>query len=185
MNFDTLLPDSSKRAVEAAASTIGTNQQLFNKLLAHALSDCGKTSERAVRVVNLCLERSPKLIAKHTTKILDRLLCTENESLRFNLLKIFITIGLPLNRKQLGRLVNLCFDTLDRQCKRIAQKVYAIEILYKVSLVEPGIKSELAAIIKREVPFASMAFRTRGRQVLKKLGIAGQMDDLSSDSEFI
>jgi len=48
-------------------------------------------------------------------------------------------------------------------------KVYAMEILYKVSQFYPDIQSELISTIEDQLPRSTVAVKSRGKQVLAKL----------------
>jgi hypothetical protein len=51
----------------------------------------------------------------------------------------------------------------------VAPKVYCMEILYRISQVEPNLKKELADSIEWRLNEESPGFKNRGLKILKKL----------------
>lgn len=171
MNFDELLYDSSKDCIDKAADLIGDNEKLIAGLLELTLKEKPKISARAARVINVSFERKPILAALFRRQIIESFENVRNESIRFNLLRIFTFTPLPDDEEDLGMLMNICFDTLDTVTERVAQKAYSLDILANIAMIIPEIKQELALIIRREMPYSSAGYRSRGLKVLKKIGL--------------
>ncbi len=169
MNFESLLYDSSKICVTKAAEEIGPDKKKFGMLVEFALQEKPKFGQRAIRVINRLLEKFPYLAAQYYGKFISALEQTNNDSIKFNLLKIFTITPLPENDRLLGRLMNICFNLMDIPSDKAAIKVYCIDILYQISNVEPGLKNELIILIENHLPYSSVAFRARGRKILIQL----------------
>jgi hypothetical protein len=164
-----VLSDSSKRTVEAGAQIAEQEPKLFPSLMELAFRQSGPHSMRATRVVVLLIERRPDLFGKYIEPILQRMESIHHESVKFNMLKIFTFCDLPEDEDNLGKLTNLCFDAVEANVSRIAIKVYAIEILYRISQIEPELKHELLDIIEKYMMGAQAAFLSRGIKITRKL----------------
>ena len=75
----------------------------------------------------------------------------------------------PLPQKYFGELMNICFDWLISPRESVAVKVYAMEILYRLSEIEPELKKELADSIEWRITEGTPGFKNRGVKTLKKL----------------
>jgi hypothetical protein len=51
----------------------------------------------------------------------------------------------------------------------VAVKMFSMEILYRISQEEPGIKKELTDSIEMRMPEELPGFRSHGKKLLKKL----------------
>ena len=93
----------------------------------------------------------------------------EDESVKKNFMKILAETPLEFNNEQLGILVETCFELLLSENSSIANKAYSMELLYKISEIEPDLKTELIAAIEEQIPEGSTGIKTIGRRLLKKL----------------
>jgi hypothetical protein len=75
-----------------------------------------------------------------------------------------------INSHQQGLLADFCFLKLNSGNSAIAVKAYAMEILYKLTLVYPELANELSASISILMEDGSAGITARGRLILKKLG---------------
>ena len=171
MDVAELLYDSSKLCVIRASDKVGTDMDMFEAMINLVLEERPKVSARAARVVNLCIESNPEMFEPYRRKMIEAFSLIGNESIRFNILHMFTVIPLPEDEEELGMLMNICFDTLDSVTERIAQKVYSLDILARIAMIIPELKHELALIIRKQMPYTTLAFRSRGMKVLKKLGM--------------
>jgi hypothetical protein len=76
---------------------------------------------------------------------------------------------LPLPEAELGTLMNVCFGYITSGKEAVAQKVYAMEVLYRIAQTEPDLKKELADSISWRMGEETAGFRNRGLKILKKL----------------
>jgi len=86
-----------------------------------------------------------------------------------NFLRIFVSCALPDDEDEMGKLAQICFDFMEKNWEKAAIKIYCIDILFRISELEPELKPELSLIIEKEIPYNSVAFRSRGTKILKKL----------------
>ena len=91
--------------------------------------------------------------------------------------QIFTMVPLPeKNEELLGRIANFCFELMQSGTERAALRVYSMEILYRISNIEPIIKQELAMVITQLNEYGSPGFQSWVRKTLKRL--EKEMDDL-------
>jgi hypothetical protein len=163
------LYDSSRRIVDIGISLVEQQPELFTSLFELALSQCGKYSLRALRIVCYLFERDPDKYDKYLDIILYHTEKETDESKKFNFLRIFKFCKLPEDDEKLGLLTNICLNALESQVKRIAVKVYSIDILYRISLVYPELNSELIYYLEKYMIDSSPAFFSRASKILVKL----------------
>ena len=174
-----ILVDSSKNLIEFSIELVKKQPELFDSLLYliinHSDDKFYKSSQRAARVVYYLIERNlieRNLIEnnKYLDKILDFLEILQDDSIRFSLLKIFTVCSLPKDEDKLSLLTKICYDALESQTKRIAVKIYSIEILYRISEIYPELKHELRSILEIYMIDAQPAFINRAEKLISKLG---------------
>jgi len=168
-NIEDVLFDSSKKLVVLASEVIESDPILFEKMINVALADKPQISSRATRSICELLLRNNTVAIPYFSIILKKLPEVKDESLVFNLLRIFVLSPLPEDEDDLGWLAKICFDWLDTNVERIAIKAYALDILERVADIYPEITPELSAIIKAQMPHLSPGFQSRGAKVLKNL----------------
>jgi hypothetical protein len=167
MNFEEQLVDSSRLIADLVAKNVGDNKEYFKELMELSFSGKPKISMRASRVATLCVEKYPFLIEPYLDKIIYSL--PDDESIRKNFLKVLAEAELKFSEDQLGYLFDNCFEMLISDKSSIATKVYTMQILYKISQIEPDLKIELISAIEEQVPKGSSGVKYFGRAILKKL----------------
>lgn len=75
----------------------------------------------------------------------------------------------PLPAENLGMLISFCFDRLLFTKDPPAVKVHAMEILYRATRQEPGLRQELIDTIEWRFSEESAGVRCRGEKILKRL----------------
>lgn len=168
-NWEDFLTDSSRVKVDAGVEVCARNPLLFEKLIPLMVQEINPVSIRASRVICNSIENYPDLFEKYTDHILRILQAIHNESIKFNLLKIFTVCDLPNQDEKLGKLSQICFDSLEMRVERVAVKVYAIDILYRISLIIPELQPELLLTIEKYSIGASAGFLSRANKITKKL----------------
>lgn len=169
MDWEKLLWDSSRRTIDEAAEVLAANDELFPEAIELAHKEKKSISARAARAVFYCSENNPEMIEPYTGLLIETIPHLENESVAGTWLAIFAKIRLPENEDQIGHLTKICFDMLERKCKRISLKVYAVETIYKISQLLPELKNELILVIENTAPYSQLAYKSHGERILKKL----------------
>lgn len=168
-SWSEILTDSSKALVEQGARLCENNPEFYRSLLDLALAQQGVKSQRASRIVCKSIIRRPDLFGSYLDEILNSIENIEDESIKFNFLNIFTLCDLPEDEDKLGLLTKICFDAVEANVQRIAIKVYAIEILKRISKHYPEMKSELIYLMEIYKMDASPAFVCRAEKIISEL----------------
>ena len=171
MNFEEVLPDTSRNTAEIVAQYILKNPEYFDQILKWSFSEKKIYGMRASRVVIICHEQQPDIVFPYLNDILEHLISTTNQSAIRNFMNLFISEFNSLNEVGLGKLIDFSFLTLESGFSEVAHKVYAMEILYQISNDLPEIKSELKTVIEHSLEEQSPAYQARSKKITNKLNI--------------
>ena len=153
-----------------AASAID-NPAVFNKLFEYSLSSDKRLAFRASWTLSKVCDRFPEIIYPYLEQIVANLNELDYESTLRSFLRIISLSDLTrINARQQGLLTDLCFNKLNSGFSAIAVKAYSMEILYKLSLIYPGLANELFTSITVLMEDGSAGITSRGRAILRKLG---------------
>jgi len=164
---DLLMVETSRRNTDLIADLVFSKPELFEELVSIYLRNEEPVSRRAVWVVDTVAEKLPQLLDRHLGSIVKALPSFNHDGLKRVSLRMLSRAPLPQN--YMGELMNLCFDWLISQKESVAVKVYAMEILYRMSQTEPELKKELADSIEWRIAEGTPGFKNRGLKTLKKL----------------
>lgn len=162
-----LLIETSRRNTDLVADLIYQKPDLFDALLNIYLRNEEPVSRRAVWVIDTVTEKNPELLLSCTGLIIEKLPGFSHDGMKRQSLRILTRADLTSD--QMGSLINLCFEWLTSRKESVAVKVYAMDILYKISQAEPDLKKELADSIEWRIAEETPGFRSKGRKILKKL----------------
>jgi hypothetical protein len=165
---DLLLPETSRRNRDLVADLIIQKPELFVDLFRIFTGNTEPVSRRAAWVIDTVSEKYPELIAPHLDEIVDLLPIFNHDALKRHSMRILARSPLP-SGDRLGLLIKTGFDWLLSPAEAIATKVYCMEVLYRISQVEPDLKKELADSIEWRLNEESAGFKNRGQKMLKKL----------------
>ncbi|MCB0804767.1 MAG: hypothetical protein KDC05_03160 [Bacteroidales bacterium] len=168
-SWEELLFDSSRQTADMAVNHIGSNPELFNKLVDFALLDRGQFAMRAARVMNLLTLQYPHLIRPHLKMLIWKLPEIKNDGLKRGIAKTLTERSVDYDEETMSVLVDCCFGWLHDPQEKVALKYYAMDILYKITLQYPELENELINTIELHIPEASSAIKGRGEKILKKL----------------
>jgi len=169
MNPEDLLFDSSKMMVLHNAALINNNPELFEPMLMIGLGNDRPKATRALRALFVLLENNPILADPFLGDILDTTEKCSDESIMFNLLHLLTAVNLPEDDEYIGRLTNICLDWIERKVERVAIKVYALDLLFRISLIYPEFKQELKLIIGKMQDEESMSIKCRTSRIQELL----------------
>lgn len=165
---DLMLMEMSRRNTDLVADLVRARPALFDDLFRLFLSDEDPVNRRAAWVVDTVSEDRPEWIEDRLGEIVDRLHTFRHDGLKRHSLRILARSPLP-DENRLGELIRICFDWLVSPDEAIAAKVYAMDLLYRISEIEPDLRQELADSIEWRLGEESPGFRNHGQKVLKKL----------------
>ena len=168
-DLEKALYDSSRRVIDQVTETVWKNKALFKQALDLALSNKHQIANRAVRVVYFSAQKDKSLVSPYISQIVNSLDNIKKEIVQATFLQIFLNIEFPNNEDDIGLLADFCFRNVQKITNVASNKLLSMEILYKISNIEPELKPELISIIEDQMPKSLTSFRTRGRKILKKL----------------
>jgi hypothetical protein len=165
---DLLLFETSRRNTDLVAEIIFQKPELFEELFRVFARNVEPVSRRAAWVIDTVSEKYPEFIAPHLSDVIDLLQKFRHDGLKRHSMRILARSPLP-SGNLLGELIKISFEWLLSPHEAIAAKIYCMEILYRVSQMEPDLKKELADSIEWRMTEESAGFKNRGRKMLKKL----------------
>jgi 8-oxo-dGTP diphosphatase len=160
---------SMKEAEWIAISAI-ENPDIFLKLFEYSHSSDKKLAFRASWTLTKVSDKFPEIFYPYLSQIVETLGTLDNESALRSFLRIISFSDLEkIDNSQHGKLADFCFNTLSSGFSAIAVKAYAMEILYKLSVIYPELINELSASIRILLEDGSAGITSRGRMILKKI----------------
>lgn len=158
-----------KEADWIATSAI-ENPAVFNKLFQYSLSPEKRLAFRSSWILTKACDRFPEIIYPFLPQIIESLSKIDNESSLRSFLRIISLSDMKkIDSWQHGLLTDFCFNILNSGFSAIAVKAYAMEILYKLTVMYPELANELATSIRILMEEGSAGITSRGRAILKKL----------------
>jgi 8-oxo-dGTP diphosphatase len=162
----------SMKEAEWVALSAAENPAIFRKLLEYSYSDDTKLAFHSSWTLSKACDKYPEMIEPFLGQIVESIGKIENESTIRSFLRILSLSDLPkLSGRQQGMLADYSFQALNSPASAIAIKAYSMEILYRLSVIYPDLIPELAASINRVFEYKSAGITSRGKHILKKLGI--------------
>jgi len=163
-----ILKEHSKRQAHKVADYVRDNMKRFEELVNVYLAGPYRVTQRSAWPLSLCVERHPELIKPHLKKVLDHLTHPNiHDSVKRNTMRLLQFVQIP--KRFHGRIASTCFDYLQSNAEPVAVKVFSMTVLTHIIEDQPDLKNELIIILEDQFPFASAAFRSRAKKVLKKL----------------
>lgn len=158
-----------RNRADVVTDAVEQRPELFPDLVAIYLANQEPASRVAAWAVDLCVERHPEWIHPYLGTMARALPSFGHDALKRHTLRMLMRLPLPQDEVDLGILVSTCFEYIVSPKEAAAQKVYAMEVLYRVTLLEPDLKQELIDSISWRLSEESAGFRNRGLKIIKKL----------------
>jgi hypothetical protein len=162
-----LLKEHSKKQTTKVVKYIGNDPQRFKLLVTLFLDGPYRVTQRAAWPLAYCVQDNPGLITPHLKKVIAMLdKSGVHDAAKRNILRFLQEIEIP--KKFYGILTDRCFNFMDPK-EPIAVRVFAMTVLARIAKAEPDLQKELRIIIEDQLPYASAAYLSRAKKVLKKL----------------
>jgi hypothetical protein len=162
-----LLKEHSKRQTTRIVNYIGNDSQRFKALVKAFLDGPYRVTQRAAWPLSYCVREYPGLIKPHLKAVLKMLDKPDaHVAARRNILRLLQDIEIP--KSLYGLVADRCFTLMNSQ-EPIAVKVFSMSVLANIAQQEPDLKKELRIMIEDQLPYASAAFLSRSRKILKTL----------------
>lgn len=165
---DFLLLEMSRRNTDLVADLVFQKPELFEELFLVFARNEEPISRRAAWVLDTVSEQYPELLAPHLDEITDLLPKFSHDGLKRHSLRMLARLPLP-DDDRLGELITICFNWLLSPVEAVSAKIYSMDLLYRVSQIEPDLKQELADSIEWRINEGTPGYQHRGRKMLKQL----------------
>jgi hypothetical protein len=160
--------DFSAREKNKAVRYIGYDQSRFDRVIREFFKGPHRYNQLAAGPLHDAVRRYPHLLSPHVRRFLIQLDKTGNyPAMTRNILRILQLVTVPKSLQ--GRAVNTGLRILEDTEELVAAKVFAMTMLANIAKAHPGLKSEIRAVIENQYPYASAAYKSRARRVLKTL----------------
>jgi hypothetical protein len=173
-----LSAETSRRNTDLIAGIVLSSRDVFDELMKIYLRDEEPVSRRAVWVADVVTEKKPDWLLPWIETMTEALPSFTHDGMKRQTLRMLMRSPLP--KKNLGVLMNICFDWLTSPKEAVAAKVYAMEILYRMSELEHDLKKELSETIEWRMEEETRGFQSKGRKILQKIN--KELRDLQSYS---
>jgi len=162
-----LMAELSHFNINYIAAAIDTDPDHFNTIMHFVLHDKDPVPPRAAWVAEIVSGKNPTLIDPYIEDIISGLDNYTHPGTRRNMLKILMRTEIPEYLQ--GLLIDICFQWIMDDHKKVAAKVYAIQIIENHLPLYPELAVELSEVIRDQFNKNSAGFRSRGRKVLNNL----------------
>lgn len=159
--------EMSKANIDFVGGLALQDESIFETIWQLYMANREPVSRRAAWVLDTLAEEHPETIAHRTEEMIMALPLFSHSALRRHTLRMLCSFPVP--EKQLGFLTGFCFDYLLKPSEPPAVKVHCMDILMKISEVEPAIKRELADSIRWRINEESPGFQNRAFKYLLRL----------------
>jgi hypothetical protein len=164
--------DSSREVADIAVLGIDQHPELFRQALDLCFEKTYPVNMRASRVIQLYCANDPAAIIPYIEEIIQKVIISKNDGVKRCFLKVFAE---QVDLKKIsdpGPLLAACFDWLIDPAEAIAVRVHCMEVIYQISLFEPDLKGELAAILEDIMESnGTTGLKNRAGRILKKLKV--------------
>jgi hypothetical protein len=147
---------------------VGTDPKRFDELMTIFLGDTYRLTQWAGWPLSDIVRKHPTLIKpylKPLLKSIDR--PRMHVAVKRNVMRMFQFIDIP------GNLGGLAFDKAFKlfsdTSEPVAVRVFAMTVMMKIAMKEPGLKNEVAIAIEEHLPYGSAAYKNRAAKFLKVL----------------
>lgn len=162
-----LLKEHSKRQTTKIVNYIGSSPARFKVLVKTFLEGPYRVTQRAAWPLSYCVREHPKLINPHLKSILKMLDKKDaHVAVKRNIMRLLQDIEIP--KQYYGLLTDKCFALMDSK-ETIAVRVFSMSVLADIAMNEPDLKKELTIVIEDQLPYATAAYVSRAKKVLKRL----------------
>lgn len=139
----------------------------ISHLIGYISGDDAKLAGRVSWIVGTIWELEPHLPRLYQADLIDIVLTTRSDSVRRNLLRIIESAPLP--EDSLGRLFDACLKWMKSENYAIAVRCNAMQVLYRVCCLEPGLAPELDGHIRSIQDYGSSGLKGRAKKLLRQL----------------
>lgn len=157
----------SKAHTDKIVRYVGANQSRFNRLITIFLDGSYQITQRAAWPLSYCVRNHPSLIEDHYGPVLKILARPDiHDAVKRNVMRLLQYVDLP--HQYQGKVIERCFALMNPR-EAVAIRVFAMTVLANLSKQHPDLKQELKLVIEDQLPFATAAYLSRSKKILRQL----------------
>jgi len=165
--IELLEAEASRNQINYILTLIGEDEKSISTIVDLALFGKYPHANRAAWTLDVLDRKHPELITPHLKTLLSHLRNIKSDSVKRPVFSILSKRKLP--KKHQAFLIDYCFDILQNNNEKIASRVFSMEILAKIAEDEPDLLTELLSVIDMHYDNASAGFKSRARNIRKRL----------------
>lgn len=160
----------SMKEADWLAEAAHANPGLFGKLLEYSLKDDNRLAFKASWILTKVCDKYPELIRPHLRDVISHLPEIKNDSVTRSFMRILSFEDMrAFAEKQHALLADFCLSGLNSPVTPVAIKAYAMEILYRLTVLYPELGNEVTTSIRSAMENGSPGILSKGKKVLKKI----------------
>jgi len=160
-----LLKEHSKAQITKICKYISNDQDRFQELMNLFFNGEYRVVQRAAWAVSTLADQYPYLIRPYIKQMVKYLQKDPHDAIKRNTMRILQSIDIPVSVQ--GELLDICFKYLSTPKIPVAIKAFAMTVAYNLAAQEEDLLKELKIIIQDQLPYASPAFLSRAKKILK------------------
>lgn len=161
----------SKAHMKMICGLLMKNDQLFPLVFEIIRQGNGQSAMRAAWLLSNVYDLEAEALLPYQQQMIQAVLKTESESVRRSLLRVIESGNLSDqdDDEQLGRLFDACLRWMVSESHAIAVRCNAMQVLYRICLIEPELAPEVILNIETLIAHGSAGFRSRGKKIIAAL----------------
>ena len=160
----------SSDACNMVAESALENREVMNLIIDFSLGEDNTLAFRSSWSLTKAAEKEPESILPWNGRLIEALPGLKNESVIRSFLKVINQSDFnDLSEKEHGIVAECSFSWLNEPGSAIAVKAYAMEALYKLTLIYPGLRDELRSSASRLVEYGSAGLKARGQYIIERM----------------
>lgn len=163
-----LQKERSKKTCIEVADYIGNSPERFAELIEIIIGKDMEMANRAAWVIPSIADKNiDKLIQPHLKTMIEQLNKPVHDAIKRNVVRMLQFTSIP--KKLQGITLEYCFQLLNNPKEAVAIRVFAMTVLYNLTLKEPDLAHELYDCIEMHMEGALPGYKSRGGKILKAL----------------
>lgn len=169
MNLINILQiEQGKKTCNKVANYIGDSKERFAELIEIIIGeDLGMANRAAWVIPSIADKNIDQLIQPHLKTVIELLNQPVNDAIKRNVVRMLQITSIP--KKLQGLTLEYSFQLLNNPKEAVAIRVFAMTVLYNLTLQEPEFAHELYDSIEMHMEGALPGYKSRGGKILKSL----------------
>jgi hypothetical protein len=163
---DLFTDETSRTTTDLVLDIIRQKPGLISELADLVFKKEEPYARRAIWVLDVYDESHPEQTKQFLERIINDLSLDDHDALKRHSLRILTRHELPEEKKI--KVLDFCLAILAGN-EAAAPKVYAMDILYRIAMEEPGLSHEFISAIELAMAEGTAGVKNRGKKILRKL----------------